>query len=135
MSIKIKLAEQYVPGNIKNFLQICKIYYYPPEQNYPTDKIWIYFDGEENKQPRTIRSLCFKNPENHQKFIMNNIYAHIYQLLKRVEYNNALSNHIPKIKYQEALLTDLLIKIRTKIPEMWKKEMEQIKLTNQTHTS
>ena len=91
MSIKIKLAEQFVPGNIKNFLQICKIYYYPPEQGFPLDKVWIYFDGEENKQPRRIRSLCFKNPENHKQFIINNIHAHIYQLLQRAEYNNALS--------------------------------------------
>ena len=73
MSIKTKLSELFVPGNIKNFLQICKIYYYPPEQDFPLDKVWIYFDGEENKQPRRIRSLCFKNPENHKKFIMNNI--------------------------------------------------------------
>ena len=128
MSIKIKLAEQYIPGNIKNFLQICKIYYYPPEQNYPTDKIWIYFDGEENKQPRTIRSLCFKNPTNHEKFIMNNIHAHIYQLVKRAE--DHIPNHVEIFKYQMALLNDLLIKIRKEIPEMWKKDMQQIKLTS-----
>ncbi len=122
MSIKIKLAEQFVPGNIKNFLQICKIYYYPPEQNFPTDKIWIYFDGEENKQPRRIRSLCFKNPENHKKFILNNIHAHIYQLIKRAEYNNALSTHIPKREYQEALLNDFLIKARIEIKKKFEEE-------------
>ena len=126
MSVKIKLAEQFVPGNIKNFLQIYKIYYYPPEQDFPLDKVWIYFDGEENKQPRRIRSLCFKNPENHKQFILNNIHAHIYQLLKRAEYNNALSTNIPKRKYQEALLNDLLTKIR---PEIQKRFKEEIKLT------
>ncbi len=99
-------------GNIKNFLQICKIYYYPPEQDYPLDKVWLYFDGEENKQPRRIRSLCFKNPENHKQFIINNIYAHIYQLIKRAEYNNALSTNIPKRKYQEEYLDYLLREIR-----------------------
>ncbi len=127
MSIKIKLAEQFVPGNIKNFLQICKIYYYLPEQDYPLDKVWIYFDGEENKQPRRIRSLCFKNPENHKQFIMNNIHAHIYQLLKRAEYNNALSTNIPKRKYQEALLNDLLTKIRPEIQKKFKEEQNEQK--------
>ena len=120
MSIKIKLAEQFVPGNIKNFLQICKIYYYPPEQDFPLDKVWIYFDGEENKQPRRIRSLCFKNPENHKKFIFNNIHAHIYQLVKRAEEH--IPNHVEVLKYQMALLNDLLIKIREEIPRKWKEE-------------
>ena len=126
MSIKTKLSELFIPGNIKNFLQICKIYYYPPEQDYPLDKVWLYFDGEENKQPRRIRSLCFKNPENHKQFIINNIYAHIYQLIKRAEYNNALSTNIPKRQYQEALLNDLLTKIRIEIQKKFK---EEIKLT------
>ena len=126
MSIKTNLSELFVPGNIKNFLQICKIYYYPPEKDYPLDKVWIYFDGEENKQPRRIRSLCFKNPENHKQFIINNIYAHIYQLIQRAEYNNALSSSIPKRRYQEALLDDLLTKTRA---EMQKKFKEEIKLT------
>ncbi len=122
MSIKTKLSELLVPGNIKNFLQICKIYYYPPEQDFPLDKVWLYFDGEENKQPRRIRSLCFKNPENHKQFILNNIHAHIYQLLKRAEYNNALSTNIPKRRYQEALLDDLLIKIRVEIKKKFEEE-------------
>ncbi len=128
MSIKDNLTgKQYVPGNIKDFLQTYQIYYYHPEENFPLDKVWIYFDGEENKQPRRIRSLCFKNPENHKQFILNNIYAHIYQLLKRAEYQNALSNHIPKRQYQEALLTDLLIKIRPEIQKRFKEE-QAIKL-------
>ncbi|KKL06130.1 hypothetical protein LCGC14_2599120, partial [marine sediment metagenome] len=109
------------------FLQICKIYYYPPEQDFPLDKVWLYFDGEENKQPRTIRSLCFKNPENHKQFIINNIYAHIYQLIKRAEYNNALSNHIPTRQYQEALLIDLLTKIRVEIKKKFQEEMIKVK--------
>lgn len=127
MSRKIDLTgKQYVPGNIKDFLQTYKILYYYPEVNFPTDKIWIYLDGEEKGEPRTIRSLCFKNPENHQEFILNNIYAHIYQLVQRADNNNPI--HIEKLRYQKAYLDDLLIQIRTKIPKMWKKEMEQIKL-------
>ena len=117
MSIKIKLAEQYVPGNIKNFLQICKIYYYPPEQDFPLDKVWIYFDGEENKQPRRIRSLCFKNPENHKQFILNNIYAHIYQLLKRAA---DVIPEVQKSRYQNALLDDFLMKARKEIKNKFK---------------
>jgi len=124
MSLKTNLiGEQFVPGNIKNFLQIYNIYYYPPEQNFPTDKIWLYLNGKENGQPRMIRSLCFKNPENYKKFILNNIYAHIYQLVKRAEEH--IPNHIEKINYQKALLNDLLIKIREEIPKRWK---EKIKL-------
>ena len=128
MSIKINLTgEQFVPGNIKNFLQIYKIYYYPPEKNYPTDKVWIYLDGKENGEPRMIRSLCFKNPENHRKFIFNNIYAHIYQLVKRAEYH--IPSHVEIFKYQMALLNDLLIKIRKDIPGRWKENLNQIKIT------
>jgi len=125
MSIKTKLSELCIPGNIKNFLQICKIYYYPPEQNFPTDKVWIYIDGEENGKPRNIRSLCFKNPENHKKFIMNNIYAHIYQLIKRAE--DLIPSGVEKIKYQEALLNHLLIEIRKEIPKKWEEEYVKIK--------
>ena len=120
MSIKTKLSELYVPGNIKNFVQICKIYYYPPEQEYPTDKIWLYFDGEEKGEKRRIKSLCFKNPENHKKFIINNIYAHIYQLIKRA--GDRIPNHIEKIKYQKALLDDLLIKAKKETLKRWEDE-------------
>ena len=128
MSRTIDLTgKQYVPGNIKDFLQTYRILYYYPEVDFPTDKIWIYLDGVKEGKPQRIRSLCFKNPENHKKFIMNNIHAHIYQLLQRAEYQNVLSISIPKIKYQEALLSDLLIKIRTKIPLMWKEQMLKLK--------
>jgi len=124
MSIKKDLTgKQYVPGNIKDFLQVYRILYYYPEANFPTDKIWIYLDGEENGQPRMIRSLCFKNPENHQKFIMNNIYAHIFQLIQRA------GDHIPEVqksRYQMALLNNLLVKIRGEISKKFK---EEIKLT------
>jgi len=67
-----------------------------------------------------IRSLCFKNPENHKKFILNNIYAHIYQLLQRA--GDLIPSGIEKIKYQEALLSDLLINIRKEIPKKWMEE-------------
>jgi len=127
MSIKTNLTgKQYVPGNIKDFLQVYQIYYYPPEVNFPTDKIWIYFDGEEKGEPRRIKSLCFKNPENHKKFILNNIYAHIYQLVKRAD--NCIPNHIEIRKYQMELLNDLLMKIREEIPKKWKEDMIKVKI-------
>ncbi len=126
MSIKINLTgKQYVPGNIKDFLQVYQILYYPPEQNYPLDKVWIYFDGEENGKPRTIRSLCFKNPENHKKFILNNIHAHIYQLIKRA--GDLIPSGLEKIKYQEALLNHLLVEIRKEIPKKWKEQAIKVK--------
>ena len=84
-SIKIDLfKEQFVKGNMRNMLQSYHIFYYPPEQNFPTDKIWIYLHGTEKGQPRTIRSLCFENTENHRKFISNNIFANLYILEKRL---------------------------------------------------
>ena len=124
MSIKENLTgEEFVPGNLKDFLQSYHIDYYPPEANYPTDKVWIYFDGRENGKPRMIRSLCFKNPENHKKFILNNIYAHIYQLVRRAE--DHIPNHVEIFKYQMALLNDLLIKIREELPKRWKERLEE----------
>lgn len=123
MSIKQNLTgEQFVQGDTKyKILQSYHIDYYHPEQGYPTDKIWLYLHGKENNKPRMIRSLCFKNPENHRKFIMNNIYAHIYQLTKRAEEH--IPSHIELIKYQMALLNDLLIKIREEIPKKFKEEL------------
>jgi len=125
MSLKTNLTgEQFVPGNNKDFLQSYHIDYYPPEQDYPTDKIWIYLNGKKNDKPMMIRSLCFKNPENHKKFILNNIYAHIYQLVKRA---SNLINGIEKIKYQKALLNSLSIEINK---EVLKKFKEEIKLAS-----
>ena len=70
-----------------------------------------------------IRSLCFKNPENHKKFILNNIYAHIYQLVQRA------GEYIPeveKLRYQMALLNHLLIEIRKEIPKKWEEQYVKI---------
>lgn len=121
MSIKQSLTgEQFVPGNIKNFLQVYQIYYYPPEQNFPTDKIWIYLDGKEDGKPRMIRSLCFKSPESHKKFILNNVYAHIYQLVKRAE--KCIPNTVEITRYKMLQLNDLLNNIRNEIPKRWKEE-------------
>jgi len=124
MSIKTNLTgEQFVPGNSQNFLQCYHIDYYPPEANHPTDKVWLYLNGKENGEQRMIKSLCFKNPQNHRKFILNNIHAHIYQLVKRAE--NHIPNHIGIIKYKMALLNDLLITVREEIPKKWKEEAIQ----------
>jgi hypothetical protein len=112
-------GKQYVPGNIKDFLQLYQIYYYKPIPGFPTDKIWIFIDGEEKGEPRMIRSLCFKNPTNHKKFITNNIYAHIYQLIKRAE--NNIPNTLELISYKKRLLDDLLIEIKKEILEKWRK--------------
>ena len=126
MSIKTNLTgEQFVPGNSKDFLQCYHIDYYPPEQDYPTDKIWLYLNGKNKDKPVMIRSLCFKNPENHRKFILNNIYAHIYQLVKRAE--DHIPSHIEILRYQMELLNDLLINIRKEIPMKWKEEMIKVR--------
>jgi len=122
MSLKENLTgEQFVKRNLKEALQVYKIFYYPPEANYPTDKIWLYFNRKEKEKYFGIKSLCFSSPENHKNFILNNIYAHIYQLTKRAE------EHIPDIeifRYKMALLNRLLMEIRKKIPERWQEKIK-----------
>ena len=119
MSIKQnRTGEQFVPGNLDTFLQSYHIDYYPPEVNYPTDKIWLYLQGKENGKPRMIRSLCFKNPQNHTNFIINNIYAHIFQVEQRS--SDSIPSTIPIEKYRMILLDGLLSEIRKKIISMWR---------------
>jgi len=123
MSIKENLTgEQFVLGNLKEALQIYKIYYYPPEQNYPTDKIWLYFNRKEKEKYFGIKSLCFKNTENYKKFIFNNIYSYIYWLEKKgIEYKPKEMNIST---FRMALLNDLLVKIRNEIPKRWKESLK-----------
>ena len=45
-----------------------------------------------------IKEAFVKNPENHKKFILNNIYAHIYQLVKRAE--DHIPSHVEILRYQ-----------------------------------
>lgn len=128
-SIKIDLiGEQFVKGNMRNMLQSYNIYYYPPEQGFPIDKIWLYFHGKQNNQPRTIRSLCFENTENHRKFITNNIFYNLYILEKRlINYDDIQMTP----EYRKRLLESILLEIKKEIMNRWKKEMEEkIKLTN-----
>jgi len=128
MSIKENLTgEQFVQGNLKNFLQSYHIDYYPPEANYPTDKIWLYLHGKENNEPRMIRSLCFKNPENHRKFILNNIYAQLYLLEKRgIEFK---PSEIDIHTYRKRLLDALLVDLRKKILEKYKEKIKLVSLS------
>ena len=112
-SIKVDLVgEQIVMGNIKNFLQTYHIYYYPPEQNFPTDKVWLYLDGKENGQPRTIRSLCFDNIAVHQRFILNNILYNLYwQSKKGIEFK---PSYMTISEFRIELLNRLMTKLRVK---------------------
>jgi len=91
MSIKTDLiGKQYVKGNL-NVPQMYRMYYYPPEEHFPTDKVWLYFNRDEkvfNKKKNQweymgIKSLCFDNIETHRKFILNNIIYHLYWLEKK----------------------------------------------------
>ncbi len=123
MSIRTDLiGEQFVKGNMNQGLQVYKIYYYPPEQNFPTSKIWLYFNRKQGDKLLGTKSLCFESPENHKKFILNNIYANIHHLVKRAE--DHIPNGVEVFRYQMALLNDLLIKIRKEIPEMWKEKIK-----------
>jgi len=128
MSLKENLiGEQFVKGNIKNFLQTYNIYYYPPEQNFPTDKIRLSLFGKENGEPRMIRSLYFENVENYRNFILNNIFSYIHWLEKKgIEYKPI---EMSIRTFRITLLDDLLMRIRKEIPEKWQKNLQKIKLT------
>ena len=113
MSIKTDLiGEQFVKGNIKDFLQTYHIYYYPPEQNFPTSKVWIYLDGKLNGKPRTIRSLCFEKPEGLKTFISNLMNYYLYWLEKKsIEFK---PQTITIGEYRRKLLEGLLIDLKNK---------------------
>ena len=123
MSIKTDLiGEQIVMGNIKNFLQTYHIYYYPPEENFPTDKVWIYLDGKADGKPRTIRSLCFDNIETHRKFILNNILYHLYWLEKKgISFKPSF---MQVSEFRKYLLDGLMTKLRVKSLESLKEKIK-----------
>ena len=126
MSIKTDLiGEQFVKGNSRKLLQTYHLYYYPPEANFPTSKVWLYLDGKENNKPRTIRSLCFENIENHRKFILNNIIYNLYLTEKRSE--DYLLSTIPISTYRIKFLDSLLSDLRKKIIDRWKEKELTIK--------
>ncbi len=123
MSIKINLTgEQFVKGNMDKGLQVYKIYYYPPEQGFPTDKIWLYFNRKQDNKYLGIKSLCFENTENHRKFIVNNIFANLYILEKRLM---TYSDIQMTSEYRNRLLEALLLEIKKEIMNRWKKELEE----------
>ena len=111
------IGEQFVKGNIKNFLQSYHIYYYPPEQNFPIDKVWLYLHGKENGQPRMIRSLCFDSIETHRKFILNNLYYNLYLLEKISEEfrPKQMDIHTYRMKLLDAVFIDLRKRIIEKV--------------------
>ena len=120
MSIKEDLiGKQYVKGNIKNFLQTYNLFYYPPEEGFPTSKIRLSLFGEEDGKPRMIRSLYFENVENHRNFIFNNIFYEIYWLEKQA--GDFRPSWMPigeyRLKLMDAILTDLRKKLLAKVKE------------------
>ena len=127
MTIKTDLiGEQFVKGNSRKLLQTYHLYYYPPEANFPTSKVWLYLDGKENNQPRTIRSLCFENIENHRKFILNNIIYNLYLTEKRSE--DYLLSTIPISTYRIKFLDSLLSDLRKKIIDRWKEKELKVRV-------
>ena len=128
MSIKINLTgEQVVQGNMRDGLQTYKIYYYPKEVNY-IDKIWLYFNRKEGDKLLGIKSLCFSSTDQHRKFILNNLFSHLYLLEKRSE--DYMPQTIEIEVYRKRLLDAVLFDLRKKIIERWKKESQEIKLTS-----
>jgi len=119
MSLKENLTgEQIVKGNLKQALQVYRIFYYPPEENY-SPKLWLYFDRKEKEKYLGIKSLCFSNIENHRNFILNNIYCELYWLEQvGIEYKpSEMDIHTYRLKLLEGILTDLRKKILKKIQE------------------
>jgi len=114
MSIRENLiGEQFVKGNMRKILQSYNLYYYPPEENFPTSKIWLYLNGKENGQPRMIKSLCFENIENHSNFILNNLFYHLYWLEKKgIDFKPSQMNIDT---FRKILLDNLMIGLRAKL--------------------
>ena len=121
MSIKEDLiGDQFVPGNIKTFLQQYNIFYYPPEEHFPSSKVWIYLNGKQfnektnQNEPRTIRSLCFGNMENHRNFIFNNLFYHFYwlekQLLSQIDIGG-----LDIIKYRKRIIDNIIMDLRDRL--------------------
>ena len=120
MSIKDDLiGEQFVKGNLQKGLQTYRIYYYPPEVNYPTSKVWIYFNRKQDDKLLGIKSLCFSNIENHRNFILNNLLYQIYWLEKQGENFKPtwMDIHTYRMKLFEAVLFDLRTKLLKKVKE------------------
>jgi len=124
MSIKTDLiGEQIVKGNIKESLQIYKIYYYPPEMNYPEDKVWLYFNRKHNDKLLGTKSLCFASPEQHRSFILNNILYYLYWLEKKsIDY---IPNSVPIEEYRRRLMDALFNDLRTKLIGILKERRKQ----------
>ncbi len=114
-------------------LQVYKIYYYPPEENFPTSKVWLYFNRKQGDKLLGTKSLCFENIENHRKFILNNLLYNIYILEKRSE--GCIPSSIQIGTYRLRLLDAILVELRKEIIEIWKKREEKIKvIQNETRT-
>jgi len=112
MSITKNLTgEIYVKGNFKNILQSYNIKYYEPEVNYPLDKIWLYLNGtdSETKKPRTIRSLCFDNPEALRKLITELTKANLFILSERLMNYSEIKM---TFEYKRRLLESILLKVK-----------------------
>ena len=121
MSIKTDLiGKQYVKGNIRDSLQVYKIYYYPPEEGYPTSKVWLYFNREQKDKILGTKSLCFESVENHRNFILNNIIYNLYWLEKKSE------SYIPTIleigTFRMRLLDNVLNDLRKKVIKRWEEQ-------------
>lgn len=120
MSVKDDLiGKQYVKGNIKNFLQTYSLYYYPPEEGFPTSKVRLSLFGEEDGKPRMIRSLYFENIENHRNFILNNLIYQLYWLEKQGSQFKPEWMLIGeyRMKLMEGVLIDLRKKLLEKVKE------------------
>ena len=119
------IGEQFVTGNIRDSVQMYKIFYYPPElPNYPSSKVWLYFNRKDGEKILGTKSLCFNNVENHRNFIINNILYHLYWL-ERVgsEYKpSTMDIHTFRRKLMEALLLD----IRQRTEKVVKEKLEKV---------
>jgi hypothetical protein len=111
------LSEGVVEGNINNYKQRYKIYYYP-QTNTLKDKIAVYFLLENENKEYAKRSIYFSNPDQLMKFITE--LSNAYILFNELRTPKELMSEVLRKDY----LYHFLEEINKSINEKWSEEFQ-----------